>query len=82
VRKGAVEIFFVQQDALGNVLERTRNRLSLTLNEEQYGAYLKSGVLFRQDIQLKQGAATIRVLVGDPASANVGSLIIPMSQVK
>lgn len=36
VRKGAVEIFFVQQDALENVLERTRNRLSLTLNEEQY----------------------------------------------
>jgi hypothetical protein len=82
VRKGVVDIVVIQQDALGNVLDRARNRLSLTLNEDQYAAYLKSGVLFQQNIQPKQGAATIRIMVGDPASANVGSLIIPMSQVK
>ena len=82
VRKGAVEIFLIQQDAMGNVLDRARSRLGVSLNAEQYAAYLKSGILFRQNVTLKSGAATLRILVGDPATANVGSLIIPMAQLK
>lgn len=82
VRHGAVEIFLIQQDALGHVLDQTHNRVNLTLNAQQYAAYLKSGILFRQNVPPKQGAATFRILVGDPASANIGSLIIPMSRVR
>jgi VWFA-related protein len=81
VRKGAVEIFLIQQDGLGNVLDQTHTKLGLSLNAEQYAAYLKSGILFRQNVSPKPGVATFRILVGDPATANVGSLIIPMSQV-
>jgi len=81
-RKGAVEIFLIEQDALGNVLDQTHSRLNLVLNAEQYAAYLKSGVFFRQDIDPKEDAATLRILVGDPASTTVGSLIIPVSRVK
>ena len=82
LRKGAVEIFLIQQGALGNVLDQTHSRFNLILNGEQYAAYLKSGVFFRQDIELKEGAATLRILLGDSASATVGSLIIPVSRVK
>ncbi|HTA69276.1 MAG TPA: VWA domain-containing protein [Bryobacteraceae bacterium] len=81
-RKGAVEIFLIEQDALGNVLDQTHSRLNLVLNAEQYAAYLKSGVFFRQDIDPKEEAATLRILVGDPASTTIGSLIIPVSRVK
>jgi len=82
LRKGVVEVFVVQQDALGNVLDQSRSRLNLSLNGEEYSAYLKSGVFFRQNVRAKVGAATLRILAGDPASATVGSLIIPISNVK
>jgi VWFA-related protein len=81
-RTGAVAIFVVQQDAQGNVLDQSQHRLSLTLNSSQYAAYLKSGIVFRQDVPAKPGAATVRILVGDASSARVGSLIIGLSQVK
>jgi hypothetical protein len=82
LRKGAVEIFLIEQDAFGSVLDQTHGRLNLVLNAEQYAAYLKSGVFFRQYIDPKEDAATLRILVGDPASATVGSLIIPVSRMK
>jgi len=82
LRKGAAEIFLIEQDALGNVLDQTHSRLNLALSAEQYAAYLKSGVFFRQDIDPREDAVTLRILVGDPASATVGSLIIPVSRVK
>jgi hypothetical protein len=82
VRTGAVEIFVIQQDALGFILDQSRRRLNLALNSEQYAAYLKSGILFKQDVVRKQGVATVRILAGDPAGANIGSLIIPLSRVK
>jgi VWFA-related protein len=82
LRTGSVQIFFVQQDSLGNVLDQSRSRLSLSLNAEQYAAYIRSGVFFRQEVEPKVGAATLRILVGDPVSATVGSLIIPVSKVK
>jgi hypothetical protein len=36
----------------------------------------------RQDVQLKTSVTTLRVLVEDPGTAEVGSLIIPLSQIK
>jgi VWFA-related protein len=82
VRKGALEVFVVQQDSAGNILEQSHKRLSLTLSATEYAAYLKSGIFFRQNVDPKDAAATLRILVGDPANSNVGSLIIPISQVK
>jgi hypothetical protein len=42
----------------------------------------RAGVFFRQDIDPKEDPAALRILGGDPASATVGSLIIPVSRVK
>ena len=80
-RKGSVEFFIIQQDALGRVLDRYRHRLDLSLTSAEYDAYLKSGIFFRQNVPAKSGAATIRILAGDPSSARIGSLIIAVSGV-
>ena len=82
LRKGAVSVYVLQQDAAGKVLSQWSKTYDLQLSEKQYAAILKSGMPFRQDVQLKTSVTTLRVLVEDPATAEVGSLIIPLSQIK
>jgi VWFA-related protein len=82
LRKGAVSVYVLQQDAAGKVLSQWSKTYDLQLSEKQYAAILKSGMPFRQDVQLNTSVTTLRVLVEDPATADVGSLIIPLSQIK
>jgi VWFA-related protein len=82
LRKGAVSVYVIQQDATGKALGQWTKTYDLQLSEKQYAALLKSGMSFTQDVQPKAGATTLRVLVQNPITAEVGSLIIPLSQVK
>ncbi len=79
---GALDVTVLEQDQTGKVLSQSNNRISLRFTEEKYSALLKSGIKFRKSVRPQAGAITLRVLVQDPASAAVGSLIIPLSQVK
>ncbi len=82
LRNGALDIYIFQQNVMGLVLDQVRSKLSLQFTREEYLTYLRSGVLFREYVQPKNGLAILRVVVGDPASGTVGSLIIPAAQVK
>jgi VWFA-related protein len=82
LRKGAVSVYVLQQDAAGKVLGQWTKTYDLQLDERQYVALLRSGMPFRQNVQPKAGVTTLRILVEDPATAEIGSLIIPLSQVK
>lgn len=79
---GAVNIFFVQQDETGKVLERAEAPVALHLTREQSEAYLKNGMGISKLVTLKDGAKTLRILVLDRFNAAVGSLIIPVAQVQ
>jgi VWFA-related protein len=81
-RKGAVSVYVIQQDGTGKVLSQWTKTYDLQLSEKQYAALLKSGMPFNQDVQPKAGVTTLRILVEDPATSDIGSLIIPLSQVK
>jgi VWFA-related protein len=82
LRKGAVSVYVIEQDGAGKVLSQWTKTYDLHLSEQQYTALLKSGMPFRQNVQPKAGVTTLRILVEDPATAEIGSLIIPLSQVK
>jgi VWFA-related protein len=82
LHKGAVSVYVIQQDAAGRVLSQWTKTYDLQLSEKQYVALQKSGMPFSQDVQRKAGVTTLRVLVEDPATAEIGSLIIPLSQLK
>ena len=82
LRKGAVSVYVIEQDRSGKVLSQWSRTYDLRLSEKQYAVLLKSGMPFSQDVQPKAGVTTLRVLVEDPATAELGSLIIPLSQVK
>jgi hypothetical protein len=64
------------------VLHESANRINLRFSEKQYPAVLKTGISFRKFVQPQTGVTTLRVLVQDPSTAAIGSLIIPLSQVK
>jgi len=82
LHKGAVSVYVIQQDGVGKVLSQWIKTYDLQLSEKQYTALLKSGMPFSQDVQPKAGVTTLRILVEDSATADVGSLIIPLSQLK
>lgn len=81
LHKATVDLFMIQQNAAGTVLDRSQEHFSLVLNAEQYTIALKTGVFFRE-IAPKEGMTTLRILAGDPASAGIGSPIIPVSTLR
>lgn len=81
MRTGAVDVYVIEQDQTGKVLFNSGKTFNLQVPEKQYDALLKSGLLFHEYVQPRAGATTLRILVQDPSTAEVGSLIIPLSQV-
>jgi len=79
-RVGALDITVIEQDQTGKVLRESSNRINLRFTEKQYPAVQKSGITFRKSIQPQAGATTLRLLVQDPSTAAIGSLIVPLSQ--
>jgi VWFA-related protein len=79
---GALDVTVLEQDQSGKVLSQSNNRISFRFTAEKYLAVLKSGVNFRKSVHPQADAITLRVLVQDPSTAAIGSLIIPLSQLK
>lgn len=79
---GALTVYVVEQDVTGKVLVQMPDGLRLRLSEQQYQDYRVSGIVFHQYIQPESDSTTLRVLVQDAATSNVGSVIIPLAQVK
>jgi VWFA-related protein len=81
IRTGMIDVYAIQQDITGKVLQQVNERFRLRLTEQQYQTYLQSGIKFREIIQPNPQTVTLRVLVQDPGSSEVGSVIIPLSRV-
>jgi VWFA-related protein len=77
-----LEVRLVEQDAAGNVIRQAIHRMELRLSEAQYRAYLGTGVAFRQTLEPLPATAVVRVLVREPRSRQLGSVILPLRQVK
>lgn len=82
LRKGSVEVYIVEQDQTGKVVLQSGKTFTLQFPEKQYDALLKSGILFHEFVQPDAGVTTLRVLVEDPRTTELGSVIIPLAQVK
>ncbi len=82
VREGAVDVAVVEQDQTGRILRETVNRIPLKMTPEGYARALKSGVRFQKSVEPVAGTVTLRILVQDPSTSAVGSLIIPLSEIR
>jgi VWFA-related protein len=79
MRRGILDVYTIEQDDQGNVLHQTNNRLNLNLTEQQYQADLQSGVLFHKSVEPGKATTVLRVLVQLAGTAEVGSVIIPLT---
>jgi hypothetical protein len=82
VRKVALDVVTIEQDQSGKVVAQSGGTINLPLTDKRYTDYVKSGFPFHQYVQPKPEATTLRILVEDPSTAEVGSLIIPLSQIR
>lgn len=80
-RKGSVQVYVIEQDQAGKVIRQSGKTFTLEFPEKQYDALLKSGILFHQMVTPTAGVTTLRVLVEDPATTDMGSLIIPLNHI-
>lgn len=80
-RTGVLDITVLEQDQTGKVLRESANRIDLRFTEKQYAAVLQSGINFRKSVQPQADVTTLRIVVEDPATAKLGSLIIPLARV-
>jgi VWFA-related protein len=82
VREGAVDVTVVQQDQLGRLLKETVNHIPLRMPPERYADAMKAGVRFQKVIEPMAGVVTLRILVQDPSTAELGDVIIPISEIR
>jgi hypothetical protein len=82
VRKVALDVVTIEEDRSGKVVAQSGSTFNLQVTDKRYTDYVKSGFPFHQYVQPKADATTLRILVEDASTAEVGSLIIPLSQIK
>ncbi|HKO03835.1 MAG TPA: VWA domain-containing protein [Candidatus Acidoferrales bacterium] len=82
LRQGAVDVAVVEQDQTGKILRETVNRIPLKMSPERYADAMKSGVRFQKSLEPLAASVTLRILVQDPSTSAVGSLIIPLSEIR
>jgi hypothetical protein len=73
-----LDVLVVQRDKAGKVLDGSYDTLDLRLKPETYQALLRNGYIHRKEIRLLPKAASIRVVVRDDGSGEVGSVTIPL----
>jgi VWFA-related protein len=81
LRKGAVAVYVIEQDPAGKVLQQWEKKFDVQFTDGQYSALLQSGMMFHQIVHLHAGVITLRVMVQEPITGQIGSLIIPLAQV-
>jgi hypothetical protein len=72
----------IEQDQAGRLVAQSASTIHFQMSEQEYASYLKSGFPFHQFVQPRADATTLRIVVEDARTAEVGSLIIPLSRVK
>lgn len=74
---GQVEIAVVQRDNFGNDYEPLLQTLGLMLTTENYNKAVNKGLDYTHSLKINPKATSIRVVVRDVSSGNLGTLIIP-----
>jgi hypothetical protein len=80
--QGALNVLFIQQDAAGRELDRAQEAFDVHIPQENYEAYLKAGITVQRLLEAKENLVTLRILLVNRNDASVGSLVIPLADLK
>jgi len=79
---GNIEVSLVAYDHDANPLNWLVRTTEMSITPQLYAAFLQGGVQLHEEIDVPEGTISLRTGVYDPASKKVGSLEIPLSEVK
>jgi hypothetical protein len=80
---GTVDMVFVQKDEHGKDYgSGIADTINLNLVKESYLRMLKTGMIYQRQFTREERAKTLRIVVRDTPSGSVGSVSIPLEQVK
>jgi VWFA-related protein len=77
-----LDIFFIQREDDGHRAQIEGQTLGLRLKSSTYQSLMPRGIPFEHFVPLRQGMASLRVLVVDENSGRMGSITIPTSAMK
>lgn len=80
--KGALHMVLVQNDDQGGRYDYLDQTLDVALKQGTYKKALQSGLPFHQAVAINPQATSLRVIVLDEGSGNLGSLTIPLASSK
>jgi len=75
---GQIEVSLFQRDNAGNAYEPLTQALGLKLRQGSYDKAVKSGFPYVRSFRMDPKAASLRVIVRDLGSGNMGTLTIPV----
>jgi len=75
---GQVQVMMFARDSAGNASESLTQTLGLKLRQDTYDKTLKSGLQFGHGFKPDSKATSLRVIVRDLNSGNIGTLTIPV----
>ncbi len=79
---GKLEVVFAEEDRDGEIIESKRDTVNLKLQPSTYETVMQKGMLFGQVLKTQYRLAQVRVVIYDYDSGQLGSLVIPVEQVK
>lgn len=79
---GKLEVVFAQADRDGEIIDTKRDTVNLNLQQSTYETVLQKGMLFGQVLKPQYRLAQVRVVIYDYASGQLGSLVIPVENLK
>lgn len=75
---GALDMYYLQRDAQGNILAADKHRLGLNFDPKQYAFLAKAGIIFESHVTLHADTSEIRVVIRDAGSGAMGSVTMPV----
>jgi VWFA-related protein len=77
-----LDVYLVQREASGTKANVTGQSMVLRLQPATYQKYLREGIPFNQVLEIAPGVSSIRVIVVDENSGRMGSITIPVEELR
>jgi ribosomal protein S16 len=80
--QGTIDVTTAQRDMKGRVFSPKTQSAAVNINRESYEYYLQSGIPYSTSVKILAGAQEFRIVVVDRSTGTLGSVIIPLAEIR